>query len=619
MLSAESSSPPSASWRHGPDLPRPEAVGILAVSVYVPRQKVSMSDLEAVDCCPGKYRVGLGQDEMAFVSDREDAASMALTAAHTLMERYSVRPEEIGHVQVATESGVDRSKSIKSHLLSLFNTQAQAGPGPGPGPGSKQQPGGGEAGGADGLADARAAAVGPPSEGADVVHACFGGTAALMAAVAWVESRRWDGRLALVVASDVALYAPGSPARATGGCGAAALLVGPDAPLVLDPLWYGTHGEHAYDFWKPLGRLPYPAVDGPLTLDQFLGAEGRCALRLAARLEAAGELRRGEALLPRCAAFLSHAPFNKLLRKGLARVALMDELRRRAAEAERDAAGAGSADRREGRGGGGLAPAGPSEAAPAAAERWVAEWVGEQRDGGAPAEASCRAAEEGQQVAEAPGPLRGLDLDPAKEGVPYESYPMWRLGDKGLEGALAEATQGLWGSKAEDGAWLQKQVGNSYTASLWQGLASLVWRRGPALGGRRLLLYSYGSGTLASLFSLVGRAGSGTSGRGSAPSTATEESTNGFAGHVEQDPGPADPRFTLEAMRTALALGDLMASRTARSVEQYDAVAKQVEAAYGAPAPYEPVGDLADVAPGAYCLTRVDEIGRRRYERKALT
>lgn len=54
----------------------------------------------------------------------------------------------------------------------------------------------------------------------------------------------------------------------TGGCGAAAMLVGPDAPLVLDPLWYGTHGQHAYDFYKPLGSLPYPTVDGALTLSQ---------------------------------------------------------------------------------------------------------------------------------------------------------------------------------------------------------------------------------------------------------------------------------------------------------------------------------------------------------------
>ncbi|PNG89391.1 Hydroxymethylglutaryl-CoA synthase, cytoplasmic, partial [Tetrabaena socialis] len=175
---------------------------------------------------------------------------------------------------VATESGVDRSKSIKSHLLQLFNrqppqpstpNQTAAAAAAASTPSGSHRGGGGWAG------------LGPPSEGTDMVHACYGGTAALLAAAAWVESRRWDGRLAMVVAADVALYAPGSAARPTGGCGAVALLVGPSAPLVLDPLWYGSHSEHAYDFYKPLGDLPYPTVDGRLTLSQYLGAAGACA------------------------------------------------------------------------------------------------------------------------------------------------------------------------------------------------------------------------------------------------------------------------------------------------------------------------------------------------------
>lgn len=41
------------------------------------------------------------------------------------------------------------------------------------------------------------------------------------------------GRLAVVVAADVAMYASGS-ARATGGAGAVSILLGPNAPLVLD-------------------------------------------------------------------------------------------------------------------------------------------------------------------------------------------------------------------------------------------------------------------------------------------------------------------------------------------------------------------------------------------------
>lgn len=62
-------------------------------------------------------------------------------------------------------------------------------------------------------------------QGVDCINACYGGTAALFNAVNWIESRSWDGRNAIVVAADNAIYAPG-PARASGGCGAVAMLIG---------------------------------------------------------------------------------------------------------------------------------------------------------------------------------------------------------------------------------------------------------------------------------------------------------------------------------------------------------------------------------------------------------
>ena len=43
----------------------------------------------------------------------------------------------------------------------------------------------------------------------------------------------FSGRYALVVAGDIAVYATGN-ARPTGGVGAVALLIGPNAPLIFD-------------------------------------------------------------------------------------------------------------------------------------------------------------------------------------------------------------------------------------------------------------------------------------------------------------------------------------------------------------------------------------------------
>ena len=119
---------------------------------------------------PGKYTVGLGQRNMAFTGDQEDVVSMSLTAVHSLLEKYEIDPRDIGRqagvlaslytdmlcmhqparakccahngdgedvfgghsglatdqdpairrLEVGTESALDRSKSIKTFLMSLF-------------------------------------------------------------------------------------------------------------------------------------------------------------------------------------------------------------------------------------------------------------------------------------------------------------------------------------------------------------------------------------------------------------------------------------------------------------------------------------------------------------------
>jgi 3-hydroxy-3-methylglutaryl CoA synthase len=54
------------------------------------------------------------------------------------------------------------------------------------------------------------------SQGSDHMHGCYGGTAALLSVADWVASPSWDGRLGLAVATDIAVYPEGSPARPTG-------------------------------------------------------------------------------------------------------------------------------------------------------------------------------------------------------------------------------------------------------------------------------------------------------------------------------------------------------------------------------------------------------------------
>lgn len=129
--------------------------GILAMDVYFPHRCVAQSELETADGVgAGKYTIGLGQQEMAFCDDREDINSFCLSALAGLLDKYQIDPREIGRLEVGTETLVDKSKSTKTTLMSL-------------------------------MGDAR------DVEGATVINACYGGTAALLNSLAWVGSNDW--------------------------------------------------------------------------------------------------------------------------------------------------------------------------------------------------------------------------------------------------------------------------------------------------------------------------------------------------------------------------------------------------------------------------------------------
>lgn len=125
-----------------------------------------------------------------------------------LLERYNIDPKSIGRIDVGTETIIDKSKSVKTTLMDLFATSGNS-----------------------------------DIEGIDSKNACYGSTAALFNAVNWVESTSWDGRNAIVVAGDIAIYAEG-PARPAGGAGACAMLIGPNAPVVVERKWSHVNHHH---------------------------------------------------------------------------------------------------------------------------------------------------------------------------------------------------------------------------------------------------------------------------------------------------------------------------------------------------------------------------------------
>ena len=67
------------------------------------------------------------------------------------------------------------------------------------------------------------------------------------------------GRYALVVAGDIAVYATGN-ARPTGGAGAIAMLVGPNAPLVLERGKFDCLISQPYENCLLIGQNKYSLI-----------------------------------------------------------------------------------------------------------------------------------------------------------------------------------------------------------------------------------------------------------------------------------------------------------------------------------------------------------------------
>jgi len=344
---------------------------------------------------------------MAFCSDREDINSVMLTAVDRLMKSYDIDPRDVGRLEVGTESLVDKSKSTKTTLMRLFGDNTDI-------------------------------------EGVTQMNACYGGTQALLDSMSWCQSLDWDGRYAIVVCGDIAVYAPG-PARPTGGAGAVAMLIGPDAPLQPVHKARTTFCGDFYDFYKPSMGSEYPLVDGALSQVAYIQAVDSCYQGTMSKLERID----GTDLHDVRSAFdhmAFHAPYNKLVQQSLRRLIFNDALR--AAQRGVDKAEFAS----------------------------LAQWVNPC--------ANAASAEE-QKAA-------------------YTAS----LTDRGLDKALQGIQGTIYDDLTADSDTLPRQIGNSYTASLYAGLASVIDAQGQNLDGKRVGMFSYGSGSIATMFALEGHSDS---------------------------------------------------------------------------------------------------------------
>ncbi|WP_226023241.1 hydroxymethylglutaryl-CoA synthase [Halomicrobium salinisoli] len=253
-------------------------VGIDAIEIRTGKLKLDLAETfaPAQGEDPGKYTKGLGLHASSFPDVYEDIVTMAANAAHRLMERKGLTPDDIGRIDVATESAFDNSKPVSTYVAGCLEEVYDD--------------------------DFHHANKGERK------FACIAGTQSLDDAFNWIRAGRNRGRAALVIATDTALYARDDPGEATQGAGAVAMLVDEDPDLVTFSTEQGFGSADETDFLKP--NQQFPSVDGKRSVNVYLARMREALDDFAAQ---AGDLHPDDyAMVP------FHTPFPGMVRKAAA-------------------------------------------------------------------------------------------------------------------------------------------------------------------------------------------------------------------------------------------------------------------------------------------------------------
>ncbi|SEH51829.1 hydroxymethylglutaryl-CoA synthase [Halopenitus malekzadehii] len=214
------------------------AVGIDAIEIRTGKLQLDLPNTFAPKKGedPEKYTKGLGLETSSFPDVYEDIVTMGANAAKSLLDRKGLAPDEIGRIDVATESAFDHSKPVSTYIAGCLE-QVYDG-------------------------DFRHANKGERK------FACVSGTQAIDDAYNWIRAGRNRGRAALVIATDTALYERGDPGEATQGAGAVAMLVTEDPSIVELSTEQGYGSMDETDFLKP--NQQFPSVDGKRSMQVYL-------------------------------------------------------------------------------------------------------------------------------------------------------------------------------------------------------------------------------------------------------------------------------------------------------------------------------------------------------------
>ncbi|HEY4457804.1 MAG TPA: hydroxymethylglutaryl-CoA synthase [Pseudonocardiaceae bacterium] len=224
-------------------------VGIEAINAYVGRALLDTRMLSRARGLDMSRFDNLMMDGKSVSLPCEDPVSNAVNAAKPLVDALTeAERRRIELVVVGTESGIDFAKPISTYVQHYLG-------------------------------------LGTACRSFEVKHACYGGTAALRAAMGIVAGT--PGSKALVIAADAAGVADRNTYwEPSQGTGAVAMLVG-DRPeiLAVDPGAAGFHSREVMDTLRP--RADVEAGDSDLSLMSYLEALRSSYARYADRVEGA--------------------------------------------------------------------------------------------------------------------------------------------------------------------------------------------------------------------------------------------------------------------------------------------------------------------------------------------
>jgi hydroxymethylglutaryl-CoA synthase len=213
-------------------------VGIDAIEIWTGKLQLDLPNTFAPTKGddPEKYTKGLGLRTSSMPDVYEDIVTMGANAAKRLMDRRGLTPEDIGRIDVATESAFDNSKPVSTYIAGCLEQVFEG--------------------------DFHHANKGERK------FACVAGTQSIDDAYNWIKAGRHRGRSALVIATDTALYARGDPGEATQGAGAVAMLISEDPDVVELSTEQGYGSADETDFLKP--NQQFPSVDGKRSMKVYL-------------------------------------------------------------------------------------------------------------------------------------------------------------------------------------------------------------------------------------------------------------------------------------------------------------------------------------------------------------